>query len=47
MNENKLKYKKKLPLNWSLRLPAKMEAQVDTLFLLAQPKEGYKFKSKK
>ena len=31
----------------TLRLLAKTEAQVDTLRLLAQPKEGQQFKNKK
>ena len=31
----------------TLALPAKMEAQVDTLHLLAQPKEGQQLKNKK
>ena len=30
-----------------LRLPANLEAQVDTLCLFAQPKEGQQFKNKK
>ena len=35
------RYLKKLKMGeTNSRLPAKMEAQVDTLFLLAQPKEG-------